>query len=146
MGGNKKQVTYREDPDVLEYLDGLEHTNKSAILRALTAAYVRAGDAVEVGLEKRLADARSELKNKRAKKALLESDIEELQRDIETLEQRIEERRNSTPEEVLDYAEMIQSGEFPKEELTAENPGVQNQAAKAGMTPRAFVRAVEDEL
>lgn len=140
------QVSYRENADVHDYLDGLEHVNKSSLLRSLTAAYVRTGDAVEVGYQKRLSDAQTEIRNKRAQVAILESDIEELQREIADLEKKIEERRNSTPEEVVDLAEEVEDGLFPADALEPDNPGIQNRAGKAGLSPRAFVREVERVL
>lgn len=146
MSEEMERVTFRLPATDKEQLEAEDHVNVSGIMRSLAQSYLLTGDAVEVGLERRLKDAESELERLQIQRTRLEHDIEKKQREIDRIEKRIEERRQSIPDEVFDFADQIEDGSFPSDNLEPDNLGVQRQSKNAGLSPRQFVREVEDVL
>jgi len=146
MSGDKEKVSARIDADLKQQLTQNESMNLSGLLRSLLSNYVRMGDAVEASLQRRLKDKENELNNKQLEKRQIENDIEQLERDIERIEEKIKERRNTTPEQVVEFAEKIKAGQFSEDLLDVENAGLKNWAQKAGLPPEKFRREVEDRL
>lgn len=146
MGREKPILSFRVDSDLKEQLDSDENLNTSGLMRSLLESYLLAGDAVEVGLERRLNDKQNELERKRIKLAQVESEIEGLEHEVDDIREKIKQRRESTPEEVVAFAEKVRGGQFREEQLVVDNPAVENWARKAGISGEEFVRLVEDRL
>lgn len=146
MGEKDAAITVRVDSDVKQQLDTEENVNTSAVVRSMLETYLLRGDAVEVGLERRIEQKRRELERLRLQKQQLETDIESVQHEVETLEEQLSERRQSTPEEVVQFAERIESGRFSHDQLDAENPALMNWASKAGLPPERFITEVKTRL
>ena len=146
MGEERPRVSFRVDRDVKEQLDREENLNTSGLLRSLLEGYLLAGDAVQVGLERRRKDKEAELDRKRLEKTRIENEIDRIERELEQLDAKIEERRQQAPEQVIEFAQSVKSGRFPEESLDPENAAVQNWAQKAGLGPERFIEEVQTRL
>lgn len=146
--GDDKQATLsvRVDEATKRQLDTEEHVNTSALIRDLLNAYLLRGDAVEVGLERRIEAERKKLERLRLQKGQIDTDIEAQEHEIESLEQVLSNRRKSTPEEVIEFSEGVNSGRFTRSQLDAENAALKNWASKAGLPPERFISEVENRL
>lgn len=141
-----EKITFRVDGSTKQQLDTYEHLNVSSLMRSLTENYVHLGDTVEVSLQRKLKDKENKLDRKRLEKQGLENDIERIEREIEDIQQKIKERREQTPESVIEFAEKIKAGRFPQDKLDADNPAVKNYAQKAGLPPTQFINKVQERL
>lgn len=146
MGNEDPRVSFRYPEEKKEQLESDESVNVSGLMRSLADAYLLAGDTVEAGLQRRLKDKENELERKRLEKARVESEMDNLQREISQLEKKIDERRQQTPEEIIEFAEGVKSGRFTEEQLEVDNPAVKNWANKAGVPPGTFVEEVTERL
>lgn len=141
-----ERITIRIGNDLESWLNQQDHLNVSSLARDLLRSYITVGDTVEVGLERRLKDAEQKLERKEMEKTRVEQEIEQLRREIDRIEQKLAERRSQTPEEVIKFAQRIESNRFNEDNLTADNPAVQNHAQKAGISPTNFIQEVETRL
>lgn len=146
--GSDKDVTLsiRVDRATKEQLDTEEHVNTSSVVRDLINAFLLRGDAVEVGLERRIEHERKKLERLRLQREQITTDIESVEHEIETLEQLLSNRRRSTPEEVIEFVEGVNSGRFSAGQLDPDNEALKNWASKAGLPPERFISEVENRL
>lgn len=146
MGGEEmERVSFRYDPEKKRRLEG-DHLNLSSLMRDLADSYIRAGDTEMVGLQRRLKDTESELDDLRMEKARIENKIDATERELEELQEKIMQRRESTPEEVVEFAEKVKSGSVSPDQLDPGNPAVETWASKAGLPPSRFIAEVERRL
>lgn len=144
MTDNKLSV--RVDDETQRRLDQ-EEVNTSGLVRSLLSNYFRTTDTVEAGLEKQLASLRDELNTLEIEKTQLEQQIERKRSEIDQLEHRLKQRRESVPEEVEEFAEKIENGNFRMADLEPDNPAVENYAHKAGLPDTGvFIRKVKEQL
>jgi chromosome segregation ATPase len=142
----RDKITVRVDDEQSRRLDRSE-VNVSGLVRSLLDNYFVSTDTVEAGLQKQLADLEDELARLEREKTDLETRIERKRREIERVEHKLKQRRESTPEEAVEFAEKIESGQFPIGNLDADNVAVQNYAEKAGIPdPEKFVLLVREEI
>jgi polyhydroxyalkanoate synthesis regulator phasin len=146
MSGDKQRISASIDADIKDQLDTENNLNKSAVVNELLRQYLVQGDAAEAGLQRRLKEKEQTKERKELERQRLENEIESLEREIDDIQNQIQQRRQEGLDEILEMAEKIRNNEFPRENLTADNPAVENYAQKAAMTPERFVRKVEDEL
>jgi len=139
-------VSFRVDRATKDQLDTDDNLNTSGLMRSLVESYLLTGDSVEAGLERRLADKENALERKRLERARVDSDIEKIEREITRLEKKLEERRQATPEEVIEYAEKVKAGTVPVDNLAPDNPATENWAQKAGIHVEEFIDLVEERL
>lgn len=144
--GKRPSVSVRIDEETKDRLDSRDDLNLSGLMRGMLEDYLRVGDSVEVALEKRRQEKEEELKELEIRKTELENQIAQTERELDDIQSKIDERRNSVPEEVVEFAEKIKSGQFRHEQLDPDNPALQNWSQKAGLSPNQFIRKVEDRL
>lgn len=123
-----------------------EHINTSGLVRDLVTNYVRAGDTQRVSLERRVKDLEQEVSNLEIKKQEVENDLQRKQRELELAQKKLTQRVKHTPEQVVEFAERINSGGFTTEQLEPDNPAIQTWARKAGLEPERFITEVRDRL
>lgn len=146
VGEKDATLSVRVDEGIKEQLDTQEHVNTSSVVREMLKAYLLRGDTVEVGLDRRIEHERKKLERLRLQREQITTDIEKAEHEIETLEQLLSERRSSAPEEVIAFAERVESGRFSHDQLEPSNPAVKNWASKAGLPPERFIGEVEARL
>jgi len=144
--GDKPSVSVRIDEGTKDRLDDRDDLNLSGLMRGLLEDYLRVGDSVEVALQKRLQDKEDELRDLQMRKTELENEIQRKEREIEDIRSKIKQRRESTPDEVIEFAERVKTGQFRRDQLDPENAALKNWAQKAGVSPDKFIREVEDRL
>lgn len=143
---NRPSVSVRIDPETKDRLDDRDDLNLSGLMRGMLDDYLRVGDSVEVALEKRRQEKQEELNELQLRKTELENQIAQVERELEDIQDKIQSRRNSEPEQVIEFAEKINSGQFSHDQLEVDNPALQNWAQKAGIAPKQFIRKVEARL
>lgn len=144
MGKSRRSVSIDEDLD--EQLTNRESINASAVINELLRQYLAGGEAADVALKLRKRDLQQQKENKQVNIQRLESEVERLDREIDDIDERIRKRRQDAYEEVETIAERIRDGRFDRENLSADNPAIQNYAQKAQMSPERFVSEVRDNL
>jgi len=123
-----------------------DHVNKSSLMRELVQNYVRAGDSVEVSLERRKKDIESELNNLKLQRQEIENEIASKERELDSIQEKLKNRREQAPEAVITFADRITNDIFQRDQLEPDNPAVQTWANKAGLEPERFISEVEERL
>lgn len=145
MSRKRESVSVRIDPETKDRLDDRDDLNLSGLLRGLLEEYLYVGDSVEVALQRRLQEKEEELKELELRKTDIENQIERTERELEDIQHKIQQRRESTPEEVIQFAEKVKAGEFVGD-LETSNPAIENKARNAGISPEKFIRLVKERL
>jgi len=143
---SKKRKTFSLDRDIHSQLTDREQLNASAVVNELLRQYLVQGNGQDVGLRMRLKDIDREIEQKQSEIGRIEAQIDRLQQEREDIQAQIQQRREEGIEEVQEFAEKIQDGMFDTENLTEDNPAVENFATKAGLTPERFIEKVQRRL
>jgi len=142
----KERFTVSVEHDIVEGLDQRKNLNRSGLVEDLLQNYLQVGDSYEASLQRQLSDKEEELRAKKLEKTRIENDISQLEREIDRIEQKIEDRRNSGPEEVEEFVRKFGGEEYTGPDLQPDNAAVETWARKAGVEPSHFIDLVEDRL
>lgn len=142
----KETRSFSIDDDVDSQLDHRQDLNASAVVNEFLREYLAAGKAPDAALTMRKERLEDQLEDARAEKNRLKSRISRLERELEDVRQQINTRRNQKSQAVLDFAEKVRAGRFPRENIGPDNAAIKNAAGKAGITPDRFVDQLEAEL
>lgn len=143
MGNDR--LTVRVGEDTKAWLDRQDDLNASGLIRTILSTYRTSGDAEKASLKKRLRDREDELNELRRQQGEIETAIERKQRDIDTLQTKIEKREEAVPEEVVTFAERVRTNDFVGD-LDPDNPAVSTWAEKAGLRPKLFIEEVKERV
>jgi septal ring factor EnvC (AmiA/AmiB activator) len=142
---NNEKITFRVDGDTKRRLES-GHVNKSAVMRDLAEKYSRTGDTAEAALLVEREQKEDRLREVRRDISDLEAEADKIERALDRIDRRLEQRRENTSEEAKDLAGEVSAGRFPRDNLTEENLAVQNKAGKAGLEVSEFLFEVREEL
>lgn len=136
MGKLQKSVTI--DPHLADEIDRRSELNFSALVNELVECYFFEDDsphkmkaALEVSLD-RIEDEIDETENK----------LQRLRQQRDEIEEKIEEQQGQEDPQIKEAVEVLQT--IPEDQLTKDNPAVQNQASQIGITPPKLIEKVKN--
>jgi septal ring factor EnvC (AmiA/AmiB activator) len=135
----KSPRSFSIDDDLDELLSNREDINASAVVNNFLREYVAGGKGTEAALEARIQQLDEEI-------ADLEKDLNRKRRERDRLESQMQRERQSLHEAVDDLVEMIDAGNFPRENLSPENIAVVERASDAGVPVERFIEEVQARL
>jgi predicted RNase H-like nuclease (RuvC/YqgF family) len=135
----KSPRSFSIDDDLDELLSNRNDINASAVVNSFLREYVAGGRGKEAALETRVQQLDEEI-------AELEKDLERKRRERDRLEQQLSNERQTTHEAVAEMVDLIQAGNFDRENLTVENEAVVLRASEAGIPTERFIEEVEARL
>jgi chromosome segregation ATPase len=135
VGVGKQPRSFSVDEDVAEMLAERDDLNASAVVNKFLREYVAGGRGEEAALEIRLNELDDEI-------ADLEKELEQKRRERDRIESQLDERRSELREQLTAVEQKVRQGQFPADNVDADNPAIQNWASKAGVPAERFV----DEL
>lgn len=144
--GKKSRRSFTIDEDLGEELGRRDDINASAVVNRFLREYLVKGEGPDVALAIRIEEIERELENKRAERARLQSRIEELERQRETVQRRMDDRTDVFEEQLTEFVEKVEDSEFPRENIQPDNPAIQNAAVKGNVTPDRFCDELEGRL
>jgi chromosome segregation ATPase len=112
-------------------------------MRDLAQRFAATGDTEEAALMVEREQVEEDVRELQKEIGDLEARLSKKQRDLDRIDTRIEQRRESITEEARKYAETAMESPRPLDEMLAhDNPAVENHAAKAGKSVDEFVYEV----
>jgi DNA gyrase/topoisomerase IV subunit A len=140
MGDEK--ITFRVDSDTKRRVGG-SHTNLSGVMRDLAQRYAATGDTAEAALLVEREQVEEDVRELKQEISDLEARLSKKQRDLERIDTRIQQRRESITEEAREYAEKAVESPRPLDDMLApDNPALRTYAADAGKDVDEFVYEV----
>jgi len=130
----KKKTSVSIEERVYERLQNDPHINVSALVNQLLCQYYSTGTAD--GLELRRKRIERDLARTREKESKLEEQLAEL----EDAEQQRQDEKHENIEQALENLSGI-----PGYRLTADNPGIVNQANKIGIPPEELLERLKEQ-
>lgn len=137
MGKTPRSFSIEEDID--ETLRRRDDLNASGAVNKFLQEYVRSGKGEEAALSVRLDQLDEEIAEK-------EKELKRLERERERIEAELESRQSELREQVSELESLIRAGDFPRENVIAENPAIQRRATDAGVQPDRLVTELEGRL
>lgn len=139
MAVPKRPRSFSIDEDVNELLSERDDINASAVVNKFLREYVAGGRGEEAALEIRLNELDDEI-------ADLEKELEQKRRERDRISDQLDSRRSELRDQLLEVEQKVTQGQFPRENVDAENPAIQNWASKAGVPADRFVDELEARL
>lgn len=138
MSKQRKSVTI--EPHLADEIDRRNELNFSALVNELIENYFYEGDSphkMKTALQVRLDRIESKLDEK-------EKRIQQLQKEREEIEELIQEKEGQEDPQIEEAVEVLQT--ISEEQLTKDNPAVQNQAAQVGIPPSKLIEKVKEDV
>lgn len=143
---SEQRITFRVDDDTKRRLGG-DHTNLSGVMRDLAQRYAATGDTEEAALLVEREQVEEDIRELQQEISELEARLAKKQRDLERIDARVEQRRETITDEAWEYAEKAVESPRPVDEMVApDNPAVENYAVKAGKNVEEFMYEVRRVL
>lgn len=139
MAVPKRPRSFSIDEDVNELLSERDDINASAVVNKFLREYVAGGRGEEAALEIRLNELDDEI-------ADLEKELEQKRRERDRISDQLDSRRSELRDQLIEVEQKVTQGQFPRENVDAENPAIQNWASKAGVPADRFVDELEARL
>jgi chromosome segregation ATPase len=139
VGVGKQPRSFSIDQDVADMLAERDDLNASAVVNKFLREYVAGGRGEEAALEIRLNELDDEI-------ADLEKELEQKRRERERIESQLDSRRSELREQLTEVEQKVRAGEFPRENVDADNPAIQNWASKAGVPAERFANELQARL
>lgn len=127
------------EEDIAELLSDREDINASAVVNSYLREYIAGGRGREAALETRVEQLDGEI-------ADLEKSLDRKRRERDRLEEQLSREREALHEAVAAVVKMVESGAFPRENVTVENEAIMRHASEAGVPAERFVEEVEARL
>lgn len=135
----KSPRSFSIDEDINKLLAERDDLNASSIVNNFLREYVAGGRGKEAALETRISQLDEEISE-------LEKELTRKKRERERLTKQLNKEQESLYEAATELADRIRDDRFQANQLTRDNPAVQNSASNAGVQVDRLIEEVETRL
>lgn len=143
---SKETKSFSLDADIADQLKRRDDLNASAIVNRMLREYLASGKAPDAALTMRLEKLEQQIENARAERERLDAQIQRLEEEKDEVRRQMRTRDDKQTEQVVEVAQMVQSGQIPEDRLEPTATVIQHRAGKADMAPERFINEVQSEL
>lgn len=132
----KKPRSFSIEEDLIEQLSKREDVNASGAVNEFLKQYLSADKGREAALEVRLNQLDEKIADQR-------QELDRLERERERVQTELQSQRSELYDVLNRVEDKIEAGEFPAENIDAENPAIQKWATEAGVSAQQFADKLE---
>lgn len=142
----KKRITATVDESIKARLDNKTEINTSQLVNQLLTKYVAEGETSTVALQLLRSDLQDEIKELETERELLNDRIQSKENDLEKVNAKIKERRSAGYDGIDEIVAKVENGMMNPAYIDEQNPIIQENASKAGVSPSQYVQEVEARI